>query len=72
MNKILKGDNVMVIAGKDKGKRGTVLSRVVEGLMTHQGPIPFLRKLPRNGHSPMRPAYDTSRPSHTRIQPPPR
>lgn len=28
MNKIRKGDNVIVIAGKDKGKRGVVLSRV--------------------------------------------
>jgi large subunit ribosomal protein L24 len=28
MNKIRKGDDVVVIAGKDKGKRGTVLSRV--------------------------------------------
>ena len=26
MNKIKKGDDVIVIAGKDKGKRGTVLS----------------------------------------------
>jgi large subunit ribosomal protein L24 len=25
MNKIRKGDNVIVIAGKDKGKRGAVL-----------------------------------------------
>jgi large subunit ribosomal protein L24 len=38
MNKIRKGDAVVVIAGKDKGKRGTVLSRlddehlVVEGV----------------------------------------
>ena len=38
MNKIRKGDDVVVIAGKDKGKRGTVLSRldseklVVEGI----------------------------------------
>ncbi len=38
MNKIRKGDDVVVIAGKDKGKRGTVLSRlddehlVVEGV----------------------------------------
>jgi len=38
MNKIRKGDGVVVIAGKDKGKRGTVLSRlddehlVVEGI----------------------------------------
>lgn len=30
MNKIKKGDDVIVIAGKDKGKRGTVLS-VLEG-----------------------------------------
>ncbi len=28
MNKIRKGDNVIVIAGKDKGKRGVVLQRV--------------------------------------------
>lgn len=28
MNKIRKGDDVIVLAGKDKGKRGVVLSRV--------------------------------------------
>ncbi|MBI5923471.1 MAG: 50S ribosomal protein L24 [Betaproteobacteria bacterium] len=28
MNKIRKGDNVIVITGKDKGKRGVVLRRV--------------------------------------------
>ncbi len=28
MQKIRKGDDVIVIAGRDKGKRGTVLSRV--------------------------------------------
>jgi len=28
MEKIRKGDDVMVIAGRDKGKRGTVLRRV--------------------------------------------
>ena len=28
MSKIKKGDNVVVIAGRDKGKRGTVLRRV--------------------------------------------
>lgn len=28
MNKIRKGDDVIVITGKDKGKRGTVLRRV--------------------------------------------
>lgn len=30
MNKIKKGDEIIVIAGKDKGKRGTILS-VVDG-----------------------------------------
>ena len=30
MQKIRKGDDVIVIAGKDKGKRGTVLKRVDE------------------------------------------
>ena len=28
MDKIRKGDEIVVIAGKDKGKRGTVISRV--------------------------------------------
>jgi len=38
MNKIVKGDEVIVIAGRDKGKRGTVVLRssedhvVVEGI----------------------------------------
>ena len=38
MNKIRKGDDVIVIAGKDKGKRGIVLSAsttsyvIVEGI----------------------------------------
>lgn len=38
MNKIKKGDEVSIIAGKDKGRRGTVLSRldaerlVIEGV----------------------------------------
>jgi large subunit ribosomal protein L24 len=31
MNKIKKGDEVIVIAGKDKGKKGTVLSVLVGG-----------------------------------------
>ncbi len=30
MNKIRKGDQVIVITGKDKGKRGTVLSMLLE------------------------------------------
>ena len=33
MNKIRKGDEVIVIAGKDKGKRGTVLSVSGEKLL---------------------------------------
>ena len=50
MNKIRKGDEVVVITGKDKGKRGTVLSRVddrhllVEGInmvKKHQKPNPM-------------------------------
>ena len=31
MNKIKKGDDVIVIAGRDKGKRGTVLSISADG-----------------------------------------
>jgi large subunit ribosomal protein L24 len=30
MNKIRKGDQVVVLTGKDKGKRGTVLSMILE------------------------------------------
>jgi large subunit ribosomal protein L24 len=50
MRKIRKGDEVMVIAGKDKGKRGTVLRvvsddyLVVEGanrVKKHQKPNPM-------------------------------
>ncbi len=37
MNKIRKGDNVIVIAGKDKGKRGIVLTRVDEALLLVEG-----------------------------------
>ncbi len=32
MRKIKKGDSVVVIAGKDKGRKGTVLSVVKDGL----------------------------------------
>ena len=32
MQRIRKGDEVIVITGRDKGKRGTVLSRVDEGI----------------------------------------
>jgi len=50
MNKIVKGDEVIVIAGRDKGKRGKVLLRsdvdrvVVEGVNTvkkHAKPNPM-------------------------------
>jgi len=50
MEKIRKGDDVVVIAGRDKGKRGTVLRRVgekhvvVEGVnrvKKHQKPNPM-------------------------------
>jgi large subunit ribosomal protein L24 len=50
MQKIKKGDEVVVIAGRDKGKRGTVLRRhgadhvVVEGVnrvKKHQRPNPM-------------------------------
>lgn len=50
MQKIRKGDEIVVIAGRDKGKRGTVLKRVgdthfvVEGInivKKHQRPNPM-------------------------------
>jgi large subunit ribosomal protein L24 len=37
MNKIRKGDDVVVIAGKDKGKRGTVLNRLNDELLVVEG-----------------------------------
>ncbi|SRR6266581_2554622 len=37
MNKIRKGDGVIVIAGKDKGKRGTVLRRVDDEKVVVEG-----------------------------------
>lgn len=37
MEKIRKGDDVVVITGKDKGKRGTVLSRVDEEHVVVEG-----------------------------------
>ena len=37
MQKIIKGDEVVVIAGRDKGKRGTVLSRVDESHLVVEG-----------------------------------
>lgn len=37
MSKLKKGDEVIVIAGKDKGKRGVVASRVDENLLLIDG-----------------------------------
>ena len=37
MNKIRKGDGVIVITGKDKGKRGVVLSRVDDARVIVEG-----------------------------------
>jgi large subunit ribosomal protein L24 len=37
MEKIRKGDEVVVIAGRDKGKRGTVLKRVNEDHLLVEG-----------------------------------
>lgn len=37
MNKIRKGDEVIVIAGRDKGKRGKVLSRVDDAHLMVEG-----------------------------------
>lgn len=37
MERIRKGDEVVVIAGKDKGKRGVVLARVDERHVTVEG-----------------------------------
>jgi large subunit ribosomal protein L24 len=37
MNKIRKGDQVIVLTGRDKGKRGTVLARIDEDHVTVEG-----------------------------------
>jgi large subunit ribosomal protein L24 len=37
MEKIRKGDDVIVIAGRDKGKRGTVLKRINEAHVLVEG-----------------------------------
>jgi large subunit ribosomal protein L24 len=37
MNKIRKGDQVIVMTGRDKGKRGTVLARIDEDHVTVEG-----------------------------------
>lgn len=53
MQKIRKGDNVVILSGRDKGKRGAVLRRVddqrvvVEGVnkvKKHQRPNPMLNQ----------------------------
>ena len=37
MNKIRKGDEVIVIAGRDKGKRGTITLRTDDGHVLIEG-----------------------------------
>jgi large subunit ribosomal protein L24 len=37
MNKLRKGDEVIVIAGKDKGKRGVISARINESLVLVDG-----------------------------------
>ena len=37
MNKIIKGDEVIVITGRDKGKRGTVVQRADEERLVVEG-----------------------------------
>ena len=37
MNKIRKGDQVIVLTGRDKGRRGTVLSRVDDDRLVVEG-----------------------------------
>jgi len=60
MNKIKKGDDVVVLTGRDKGKRGTVLARsddehlLVEGInrvKKHQRPNPNLDVDQHNLHN---------------------
>ncbi len=37
MNKIRKGDNVIVIAGRDKGRKGAVISVLADGKLLVEG-----------------------------------
>ena len=47
MRKIRKGDNVVVIAGKDKGKRGAVMRVLDENFLLVEGADHFFEgKLP--------------------------
>jgi large subunit ribosomal protein L24 len=46
MQKLRKGDEVIVITGKDKGKRGTVLARIDESHLTVEG-INMVKKATR-------------------------
>jgi large subunit ribosomal protein L24 len=48
MQKIRKGDDVIVIAGRDKGKRGTVARRIDERLLEVDG-INVVKKHMRPG-----------------------
>jgi len=46
MQRIRKGDEVVVIAGRDKGKRGVVLTRIDEQHLTVEG-VNVVKKLVR-------------------------
>ena len=70
MDKIKKGDDVIVIAGRDKGKRGTVLRRVdaghfvVEGVnrvKKHQRPNPMKGRPAASSTRTCRSTFPTSR-----------
>ena len=43
MNKIIKGDQVIVIAGKDKGKQGTILAVKVFGIFFMNTSFSFIQ-----------------------------
>jgi large subunit ribosomal protein L24 len=64
MQRIKKGDEVIVLSGRDKGKRGTVLNRVdaehvvVEGVnrvKKHQRPNPMKGLAPSTTPPPRKP-----------------
>jgi large subunit ribosomal protein L24 len=48
MNKIRKGDEVVVITGKDKGRRGTVLQVFDDQRVLVEGREPMSRRNTRN------------------------
>ena len=60
MNKIRKGDNVIVITGKDKGRRGTVLAiKDAARLLSRDVPSPaslgqWRQRVPRTLHEKLK------------------